>query len=103
MLNGPKADGNYYAFNFVFTDVDETHTLELENAVLHHRSDDPAANANATVYITHELFVKMLIGRAGIRDTLFSDDVSLEGSSVDLIRFFALLDRGNEVFPIVTP
>ena len=103
MLNGSKADGKSYAFNFVFTDIDETHTLKLENAVLQHRSGDPAPDANATVYITHELFVNMLIGRAGIRDTLFSDDVSLEGSSIDLIRFFALLDPANEVFPIVTP
>ena len=103
MLNGPRADGKTFAFNFIFTDIDETHTLELENAVLHHRADDPASDANATVSITHELFVNMLTGRAGIKDTLLSDDVSLEGSRVDLIRFFALLDPADEVFAIVTP
>ena len=102
-LNGPKADGKQYTFNFEFTDIGETHTLELENSVVHHRRDDPAANANATVRITHALFIDMLIGKAGIRDTLFSDDVSLEGSGIDLVRFFALLDRADEVFPIVTP
>ncbi|MDJ0877522.1 MAG: alkyl sulfatase dimerization domain-containing protein [Halieaceae bacterium] len=102
-LNGPKADGREYTFNFVFTDIGETHTLQLENAVLQHRAGDPAANANATVRITHDLFVRMLTGQAGIRDTLFSDEVSLEGSGVDLVRFFALLDTADEVFPIVTP
>ena len=68
-----------------------------------HRSAEAAPDANATVHITHELFLKMLTGNAGIKDTLFSDDVSLEGSSVDLLRFFALLDTPDEVFGIVTP
>ncbi len=102
-LNGPKADGKDYTFNFIFTDVGETHTLKLENAVLQHRRDDPATDANATIRITHALFVKMLTGQAGIKDTIFSDDVSLEGSGIDLVRFFALLDPADEVFSIVTP
>lgn len=103
MLNGPKADGEDYSFNFVFTDVGETHTLTLENAVLQHRSDEPDPDANATLHLTHELFIKLLTRQAGIRDTVFSDDVSLEGSGLDLVRFFGLLDRPDEVFPIVTP
>ena len=70
---------------------------------MHHHSGAPAADANATVKITHDLFIKMLTGQAGIRDTVFSDEVSLEGSGVDLIRFFALLSPGDEVFNIVTP
>ncbi len=103
MLNGPKAEGKTFAFNFVFTDKNETHTLELENAVLHHRMNNPAVDANATISITHELFIKMIMGQAGIRETVFSDDVSLEGSGIDLLRFFALLDPADDVFDIVTP
>jgi alkyl sulfatase BDS1-like metallo-beta-lactamase superfamily hydrolase len=53
--------------------------------------------------ITHALFVKMLTGVAGIREILFSDDVSVDGSKLDLLKFFALLDRPNETFNIVTP
>jgi alkyl sulfatase BDS1-like metallo-beta-lactamase superfamily hydrolase len=45
----------------------------------------------------------MLTGNAGIRETLFSDDVSVDGSTVDLMRFFALLDTPDDVFNIVTP
>ena len=102
-LNGPEADGKEYSFNFEFSDIDEVHTLTLKNAVLQHRSGKPAADANATIRITHELFVKMLTGNAGFKDTILSDDVSLEGSSIDLLRFFALLDPPGEVFNIVTP
>lgn len=103
MLNGPKAADNDFTVNFVFTDIGETHVLDLENAVLHHRFGEPAKDASATLRITHDLFVRMLVGQAGIKDTLFSDEVSLDGSAVDLLRFFALLDPPNEVFPIVTP
>ena len=103
MLNGPKADGKTFTLNIQFTDMDQMHTLQLENAVLHHRTGNPAAEANATIRITHALFVKMLTGDAGIRDILFSDDVSVEGSKLDLLGFFALMDRPNETFNIVTP
>jgi alkyl sulfatase BDS1-like metallo-beta-lactamase superfamily hydrolase len=103
MLNGPKADGKEFTLNIVFTDLDEAYTLQLENAVLHHRQGDPDPDANATVRITHPLFLKMLTGGAGIRDILFSDEVSVEGSRLDLVRFFSLLERPNETFNIVTP
>ncbi|MEZ5572218.1 MAG: alkyl sulfatase dimerization domain-containing protein [Halioglobus sp.] len=103
MLNGPKADGKTFTLNIEFTDLGKTYVLQLENAVLHQREGEPASDANATVRITHPLFVKMLTGNAGIRDILFSDEVSVEGSKLDLLQFFALLDRPNETFNIVTP
>lgn len=103
MLNGPKADGKTFTLNIQFTDLDKVYVLELENAVLHQREGTLAPDANATVRITHPLFVKMLTGGAGIREILFSEDVSVEGSKLDLVRFFALLDQPNETFNIVTP
>jgi alkyl sulfatase BDS1-like metallo-beta-lactamase superfamily hydrolase len=102
-INGPKADGKSFVFNFDFTDLDETHVLTLENAVLHHRIGEPAENANATIQITHEMFLKLLTRQIDPAKVVFSDDVSLEGSEIDLVRFFALIDRPNEVFDIVTP
>lgn len=103
MLNGPKADGKTFRLNMEFTDLDQAYVLELENAVLHYRAGEPIADANATIRITHPLFVRMLTGDAGIRDILFSDEVSVEGSKLDLLQFFALLDRPDDTFNIVTP
>lgn len=103
MVDGPEADGEQYTFNFEFTDRGETHVLALENAVLHHRMGEADPEANATVRITHRLFLDMLTGDAGIRDTLFSDEVSVQGSTLDLVGFFSLLDRPDETFDIVTP
>ena len=103
MVDGTAADGKELRIVFEFTDLGEVYTLDLKNAVLHHRRGKLTAQPDATVRITHALFLKMLAGQAGIRDTLFSDEVSVEGSELDLMRFFALLDRPDETFDIVTP
>ena len=102
-LNGPKADGKTFTLNIHFTDLNENYVLELENAVLHQREGEPSADADATIHITHELFVKMLTGGAAASDILFSDDISVEGSKLGLVNFFALLDIPQSTFNIVTP
>ena len=103
MLNGPRADGKTFTLNINFTDLNENYVLELENAVLRQRQGEPSADADATIHITHALFVQMLTGGAGASDILFSDDISIEGSKLGLAKFFALLDRPEGSFNIVTP
>jgi alkyl sulfatase BDS1-like metallo-beta-lactamase superfamily hydrolase len=103
MLNGPDAEGEEMTINITFTDLDETHVLALKNSVLHHHQGTAAPGANATIKLTHDLFIRMLIGQAGLRDTLFSDDLELEGSKLDALRFFALLEKPDGRFNIVTP
>jgi alkyl sulfatase BDS1-like metallo-beta-lactamase superfamily hydrolase len=103
MVNGPKADGREYTLNIEFTDLQESYVLELENSVLHHRVGREAERADASIRITHALFVKMLTGGAGISEVLFSDEVSFDGGKVDLLRFFTLLDPPDETFEIVRP
>lgn len=106
-LNGPKAAGKSMTVNFVFTDRGEGHHLWLENAVLHHEALRDAANtpqtADVTLNISHELFLKMAVGQAGLKDTLLSDELDIDGSRIDLVRFFALFDKPDGKFAIVTP
>jgi alkyl sulfatase BDS1-like metallo-beta-lactamase superfamily hydrolase len=45
----------------------------------------------------------MLTGEAGLKDTLFSDDLSVDGSRIDLVRFFSLFEKPATSFAIVTP
>ncbi len=101
-LNGPKADGEELSINFVFTDRGEGFHLWLENAVLHSEPLTDQA-ADATLNLTHELFLKMAINQAGIKDTIMSDDLQLEGSKLKLIKFFSLFDKPEGKFAIVTP
>lgn len=102
-LNGPAAEDKNWKINLIFSDTGESFVLWIENAVLHHRKANLFADANATMTITKSLFLKMLVGRAGIKDTLFSDDLKISGSKVDLLRFFSLFERPKGDFPIVTP
>jgi alkyl sulfatase BDS1-like metallo-beta-lactamase superfamily hydrolase len=102
-LNGPSADGKQLVLNFVFTDLDESYVLTLENAVLHHRRRDPDPAANATVRLTREFLLRLASGQAGLREMVFSDELAVEGSRLDLLSFFSLLERPDGAFPIVTP
>ena len=102
-LNGPEAEGDHIVVNIIFKDINESYVLTVENSVLHHRKSGPESNANATLKLTHDLFLKMAIGKAGIKDTLFSDDLETSGSLIDLVRFFLLFDKPKGTFNIVTP
>jgi alkyl sulfatase BDS1-like metallo-beta-lactamase superfamily hydrolase len=102
-LKGPDADGKRMTFNFVFDDVGETHVVELENAVLHHRRAEPVAGADATVHLTRELLVRLGIGDAGLKDVVMSDDLKVEGSRLKLLSLLSLIGRPDGLFPIVTP
>jgi alkyl sulfatase BDS1-like metallo-beta-lactamase superfamily hydrolase len=90
-------------FNFIFDDMRETHVVELENAVLHHRQADPVPDADATVHLTRELLVKLGAGEAGLKDLIMSDDLKVEGSRLKLLSFLSLVSKPDGQFPIVTP
>ena len=101
-LKADKAEGKEYTINLVLTDLKQSYVLHLKNSVLHHRAgNDP--KADATLKLTHAIYLKMVTGKAGISDTLLSDDLKVEGSRVDLVRFFTLLEQPNGSFNIVTP
>ena len=102
-LDGPAAEGKHVTFNFVFDDVHETHVVELENSVLHHRQADPVPDANATVHLTRDLLVRLGTGQAGLKDLVMSDDFRVEGSRLDLFSFLSLVKTPDGQFAIVTP
>ena len=103
-LDGPRAAGTTpFSINFVFTDVNETHVLQLENAVLHHQAQAADPAAAATVRLTRPLFLRMITGEAGFKELVFSDDIEVEGSRIALLGLLRLLDPADGNFPIVTP
>jgi len=102
-LNAPKAEGKEMIVNLVFTDLDESYVLEVKNSVLRHYKRDPSPDANVTLSITHDIYLRMVTGRVGIKDTLFNDDLKIEGSRLDLVGFFRLFDKPDGTFNVVTP
>ena len=102
-LNGPKAEGKKITIKIVFTDLNESYLLTLNNSVLRHKKVAMTAQANATLNLTQPLLVDIITGKAGIKDTLFGDDLSVDGSKLDLISFLSFLDKPKGNFNIVSP
>jgi alkyl sulfatase BDS1-like metallo-beta-lactamase superfamily hydrolase len=101
-LNGESAENKNLKINLVLSDSKESYVLWIENAVLHHKRAVAAKDANATLTLTKPLFLKMMTNTAGVKDTLLSDDLRVDGSRIDLIRFFSLIDKAPGTFAIVT-
>jgi len=102
-LNGPDAEGKKLDIKITFTDLNESYLLSLNNSVLRYKKVDKETPADATLNLTQALFVDIAIGKAGLKDTLFGDELSVEGSKLDLINFFSLLDKPTGTFGIATP
>ena len=102
-LNGPDAEGKKLDIKIVFTDLNESYLLSLNNSVLRHKRVTTDYQADATLNLTQPLLVDIITGKAGLKDTLFGDDLSVDGSTLDLINFFGLLDKPKGAFNIVTP
>jgi len=102
-LNGPDAEDVVLSVNITFTDHGEAYMLEIENSVLHHRPSAPSTEADTSLKLTHDMFIRMLLGKVKLKELLSSDDLEVEGSTVDLVRFFSLFDKPEGTFNIVTP
>ncbi|MDO6823069.1 alkyl/aryl-sulfatase [Marinobacter sp. 1_MG-2023] len=102
-LNADDAEGESLRIKVTFTDLGESYLLTLDNSVLHNRETSSDTPADATLKLTRPLFVDILTGEAGLKDMLFSDDISFEGSKLDLLGFFSMLDKPEGKFNIVTP
>ncbi len=102
-LDGPGAADTRLGINLVLSDLGQTWALRVDNGVLHYAAGTPAADADATLTVTHALFLRMMTGRAGAKDLLLGDDAHVEGSRVNLLRFFALFGKAPGNFAIVEP
>lgn len=101
-LDGASAANVNYRINLDFPDAGETYALWIENAVLHFRKGPPDPKANATLTLTKSFFIRMMTGQAGAGALLVSKDAKVDGSMIDLGRFFLLFEKAKGNFPIVT-
>ncbi|GLK51861.1 alkyl/aryl-sulfatase [Maricaulis virginensis] len=101
-IDGPRAARNDRVFNFVFTDVGETHVIELSNGVMHHHRGEPRPDADATVELTRTFWMRLLQQEAGLVDMLASQEFAIRGDRRALLGFFALLEQPDPDFPVVT-
>jgi alkyl sulfatase BDS1-like metallo-beta-lactamase superfamily hydrolase len=102
-VDGARASELGLRINLVFSDLGASYVLWLENGVLHHRRGAPDPAADATLTLSKAFFLRMMTGSAGPVALLTSDETEIEGSTLDLARFFRLLDQAPGTFAIVTP
>jgi alkyl sulfatase BDS1-like metallo-beta-lactamase superfamily hydrolase len=102
-IDPDKASGKTIKIKVDFIDKGRTFLLFTRNSVLHFREIDGSEPADASLVLTHQLFIDMLIGKAGIKEIMLSDDLSFEGSIVALLKFFSLFGEQDTNFNIVTP
>lgn len=106
-LKAEDAADKNWRIQINFTDLNESYLLWVENAVLHHRTIDARTpvkqGVNSTLNLPHALFVDLLIGEAGAKKILLSDELTIDGSRVDLVRFLSLFEEPSSSFGIVLP
>ena len=70
---------------------------------MHYKDAPFDSTADTSIKITQAMFVDVLVGEVGITDIITSDQLSIEGSTLKLLRFFSLLGESNDDFNIVLP
>jgi alkyl sulfatase BDS1-like metallo-beta-lactamase superfamily hydrolase len=102
-LDGPAAEGKTTRINMIFTDVNESWVLWLENAVLHAKRHDADPAAAATIKLTRPMLVRLITNQVALSELVTSSDLDVDGSRLELLGFLRLLDRPGEPFAIVEP
>lgn len=103
-IDGQKAAEENLTVNFTFTDLGQTFVLSVQNGVLNYREvDTPLAEADASLRLTRDLWLRLAVGQLGLTDLIASDDLDIDGSRLKLISFFSLMTQPTADFAIVTP
>jgi alkyl sulfatase BDS1-like metallo-beta-lactamase superfamily hydrolase len=102
-LNAEDAEGEELSILLNFTDVNEKHLITVKNSVMHHKKIAAQATADATLNLTFTIFVDIAVGQASLKDLLLGDELSVDGSSLDVLSFVGMFDKPAGTFNIVTP
>ncbi|MCF1428358.1 MAG: MBL fold metallo-hydrolase [Shewanella sp.] len=102
-LKAEEADEVTTKVRISFSDLDQHYLLWIENAVMHFKAVDADASSDVGVVLTRPLLVDMLTGQLGIQQTLFSDNLDVQGNPLTLIDFLLLFEQPDGKFNLVTP
>ena len=101
-LNPEKAAGKKMTINIDFTDINEKHSLNIENAVLNH-STRYADKPDTTVTLTKKVLDDIQLGQTTLEQEIASGQVKITGDAKQFSEFVGMLDKFNFWFNIVTP
>ncbi|MCP4855117.1 MAG: MBL fold metallo-hydrolase, partial [Fuerstiella sp.] len=107
-LNGPKADGRVFKFNFVFPDVKPgNYLLSLENSALTHTIGQQAQDADATITMARTTLDEIMLQQTTFPGAILEGKITIQPPAEGarkLGEFFLLLDPEFPFwFNVVTP
>jgi alkyl sulfatase BDS1-like metallo-beta-lactamase superfamily hydrolase len=104
-LDAKKAEGKTLAVNWILPDINEKHTLFLENSVLNHWPDYTDAKADVTVTVDRTTLTKVLTKQVSFEDAVKAGQVKFDGNQAKFGEFMSYLVNLNQHFwfNIVTP
>jgi alkyl sulfatase BDS1-like metallo-beta-lactamase superfamily hydrolase len=102
-LDAGKAEGESLKLNVLFTERNQNFVLTIRNSVMYYREALVDDTADVSINTTQKMFVGILLGQVGIKEMIGSDQLSVDGSMLKLLKFFSLLGESNEDFQIVFP
>ena len=102
-LDAGKAEGESLKLNVLFTERKQNFVLTIRNSVMYYREAPVDDTADVSINTTQKMFIAILLGQVGIKEMVGSDQLSVDGSMLKLLKFFSLLGESNEDFQIVFP
>jgi alkyl sulfatase BDS1-like metallo-beta-lactamase superfamily hydrolase len=102
-LNGPKAEGKRAVLNWVFTDIDQTIVLNLENSALTQRSGARAGHADASLILTRKTLNEIMLQQTTFPEAVGAGKIKIEGNGAKLLELLSLFDTFTPAFAIVEP
>ncbi len=101
-VDGPKAWDEKLSIDIVLTDVDERYRLRLSNGVLTYSARPQRGDADVTLTTTRRALPALALGGLST-EGLAGAGIELAGDPGVLDRLAAVLQPGDNNFPIVTP
>jgi alkyl sulfatase BDS1-like metallo-beta-lactamase superfamily hydrolase len=102
-LDGTKADGKSLVLNWNFTDTNSKYAVTLHNSALTYLNDSQNPNADATITLTKESLVRVMLGQTTFQKEVQTGNIRIDGDGSKIAELFGLLDTFNPYFNIVTP
>jgi len=102
-LNGPKANGQNYSINMIFPDINKKYNLQVKNSVFNYFIGEQDPNASVTVQMDRKTLDKLTLGEETVKQAYKAGEIKLQGNPQTLADMFALFDKFNIWFNIITP
>jgi len=102
-LDSDAAEGMHISIAINFTDRQEHHRLNLENAALTHTSVNPDAHAQLTLTTTRPVFDRILLKELAPPEAIKSGELTFEGDITRFAVLFGMFVEPGTDFAIVEP